>query len=156
MGKGRRLQVEGRNVGSSVSLFTMPLTDSKKTLLAAIDDQIAIVTRQMAGLAQKKKELQSKRREVWLIPERCTFPLCCRRHQARGYCKVHYRRLMMYGDPSGGGKCREVNRNPPETCTAPGCDRPHFSKGFCRNHYQQDYLRRRKAANRKNSCPSLP
>ena len=30
---------------------------------------------------------------------RCSVPGCERPHQARGFCQMHYRRVLRYGDP---------------------------------------------------------
>ena len=60
--------------------------------------------------------------------EGCRLPLD--RHSARGFCRLHYARLLRRGttdDPP-----REARR-----CSVPGCDLPHYGLGFCAGHYSR-------------------
>jgi len=48
----------------------------------------------------------------------CSLPECRRKHVARGYCKLHYRRFMDHGDPLVGGPAPEsIDFEGKRTCT---------------------------------------
>lgn len=48
----------------------------------------------------------------------CNVPECLREHVARGYCKLHYRRFMKYGDPLGSTPAPEaIDIGGLRTCT---------------------------------------
>ena len=96
----------------------------------------------------------------------CSIEGCDRKHEALGYCKLHYRRFRA-GTPLDGtlppkpkcsvegcsrdsralGMCMSHyksrsyhNReNPSRRCHLPGCDKPHHAKGFCYKHYLRDW-----------------
>ena len=46
----------------------------------------------------------------------CIVDGCDRRHQARGWCAIHYQS--------------------PKRCDIAGCDRPHAARGLCHTHYR--------------------
>lgn len=60
----------------------------------------------------------------------CDIDGCDRKHEARGLCKAHYRRLVESGDPLPNVPVRGAR----PTCTVDGCERPHHSNGYCDTH----------------------
>lgn len=50
----------------------------------------------------------------------------------RGYCEMHYRRVLKHGDPGPPGTVRVRG-----TCIAPDCDQPVDAKGLCHGHFQR-------------------
>lgn len=66
---------------------------------------------------------------------RCTIEGCSGRHEARGYCGTHYRRLIRYGDPLY--QAESKFSTPAGKCTVPGCGRRHDARGYCSSHYQR-------------------
>lgn len=78
----------------------------------------------------------------------CEIDGCENKHEARGYCKKHYRSFYTYGDASYiDNKKKErdnlcnVNSERPKsmstkgTCQYDGCDSPIKSRGYCEKHY---------------------
>lgn len=53
-------------------------------------------------------------------------------HSARGLCKNHYRKFLLYGEAEAFDRRKMRTRN---TCKIAGCERLCNSHGFCRPHY---------------------
>lgn len=83
----------------------------------------------------------------------CSIDGCKRPHEAVGYCKPHYQRLHIYGDPLG-KRCETCSRPLAEVytsikgqrycsdeckprCSVDGCDSPVRKRGWCASHYSQ-------------------
>src|SRR6266704_1989769 len=62
----------------------------------------------------------------------CKVDGCDRLVVARGWCRRHYQRWKLKGDPGPAGLIRQWPA--PETCTVEGCDKPYFSGGYCEMH----------------------
>lgn len=62
----------------------------------------------------------------------CSVEGCVRKHRTRGFCDMHHKRWMRYGDPL---VVRQVKVPPREFCTIEGCGKPHAARGWCVNHY---------------------
>lgn len=60
----------------------------------------------------------------------CTIPDCGKRHEARGFCPMHYRRFKLYGDPLA-----TAPRKLPTSCTVDECGQPYYGGGLCEPHY---------------------
>jgi hypothetical protein len=60
----------------------------------------------------------------------CSVLGCGKRHEARGWCPMHYRRWRLYGDPLLIAPPRH-----PDGCAIEDCDRSHYANGWCENHY---------------------
>lgn len=54
-------------------------------------------------------------------------------HGARGYCGMHYQRLIAHGDPLKGGRPRR--RVGVDSCGVEGCEKAYHAKGYCCAHY---------------------
>lgn len=54
---------------------------------------------------------------------------------ARGYCALHYQRVMRLGDPGGVENLRPRDRK----CSVEGCERKHRCGGYCSTHYSRLY-----------------
>lgn len=54
-------------------------------------------------------------------------------HSARGMCKNHYRKFLLYGDACAADQRK--NRGGIRKCIVDGCDRSRNSHGYCRPHY---------------------
>ncbi len=64
--------------------------------------------------------------------DRCKVPDCQQDRSTRGYCEMHYRRVLHTGDPGPPGPLRVRG-----TCRAEDCDEPADAKGLCHGHYQR-------------------
>jgi hypothetical protein len=67
----------------------------------------------------------------------CSVQQCERGARTRGYCGMHYQRLLRTGDattpPAGKGGRPYVDAQ----CSAAGCERLVNSRGLCMKHYQR-------------------
>ena len=61
---------------------------------------------------------------------RCSVDDCMRPMKKRGYCGMHYQRVLKRGTPGGPGP----ERNPGRGCAVPGCGQPHVAHGYCGPH----------------------
>ena len=61
---------------------------------------------------------------------RCSVDDCMRPMNKRGYCGMHYQRVLKRGTPGGPGP----ERNPGRGCAVPGCGQPHVAHGYCGPH----------------------
>jgi hypothetical protein len=59
--------------------------------------------------------------------------LCDNAVYARGYCRLHYQRLRIHGDPMH----IDVTRNKGQKCKVDGCDQQARFKLLCEKHYQR-------------------
>lgn len=55
----------------------------------------------------------------------CDSPGCERKHEARGYCSMHYQRF------------KQTPEFAAAACSMPDCNSPSHSRGWCRAHYQR-------------------
>lgn len=70
------------------------------------------------------------------MPRTCSIEGCDRRHSARGYCDVHYRRVLTHGHPDAERPVMERAAFVPN-CTVKGCGRPTNARGLCPGHYNR-------------------
>lgn len=72
------------------------------------------------------------------VPKRtCSVDGCDRGHKAKGFCGLHYNRLIKTGNPEPGHPVGY--RKPPARteCSVDGCDRPVLARGWCSAHYER-------------------
>lgn len=62
----------------------------------------------------------------------CSVGGCEREAYSRGFCEMHYRRVLRTGDP---GPPDTVRRR--SICSAPDCEEVVDAKGLCHGHYQR-------------------
>ncbi len=62
----------------------------------------------------------------------CSVPSCGKIHEAKGYCKRHYKSMRVHGDPLHVDKARI---QAPKQCKIEGCEKAHEARGYCANHY---------------------
>lgn len=63
---------------------------------------------------------------------KCKITTCERKINCRGFCRMHYVRLMRHGE------LKSVQlRGQYEHCSVEGCFDKHSAKSFCQRHYQQ-------------------
>jgi hypothetical protein len=61
----------------------------------------------------------------------CSIEGCNHRHQARGYCNMHYRRVIKTGSPGQA----ETKRLRGRVCSVDGCERKAEANAMCGMHY---------------------
>lgn len=66
----------------------------------------------------------------------CLVKGCDKPQHCRHYCKIHYRRLLTTGDPTG-LKPKGPRPQPKPICSAPGCDKVSEHAGLCNIHYRR-------------------
>lgn len=70
---------------------------------------------------------------------KCAHPGKCPRPQyAKGYCSLHYNRLVVYGDIGPLNHRRIYNGGPRPECSVRGCHEPIDSKAMCKLHYERN------------------
>lgn len=62
----------------------------------------------------------------------CEVNDCPRDASTKGYCGMHYRRVLRHGVPGPAGSLRIRG-----VCIAPDCDEPVDAKDLCHGHYQR-------------------
>jgi len=62
----------------------------------------------------------------------CKIKGCDRQYYSKGYCHLHYQRLLVTGSPN-----RTLQMNKGKVCKAPGCDKSAAVKGYCPMHYER-------------------
>lgn len=86
-----------------------------------------------------------------LIKPRCSIENCNRKHEAKGYCRIHYKRMRRTGDPCGSvarkkGTCYPAGWNTglckAKKCIVPNCEieytnKTRLVKGLCKKHYSR-------------------
>ena len=65
----------------------------------------------------------------------CSIPGCEKSVRTRGWCGMHYARLMSNGDTGPVGSLLASNQG--TLCSGPECDREATRKGMCGAHYRQ-------------------
>lgn len=65
----------------------------------------------------------------------CSVEDCDRTHSAKGYCTLHYKRYLRYGEPGAA----ETKRHDKQIryCTVNDCNVQAKARGLCVNHYQR-------------------
>jgi hypothetical protein len=64
----------------------------------------------------------------------CSVDGCDRPHNAHGYCKTHWRRLLVNGTTD---KTYRKRARTHDVCTVDGCAREHAAHGYCLMHFQR-------------------
>ena len=62
----------------------------------------------------------------------CSIEGCGKPHEAKGYCKSHYRKFRQYGDPLAGR-----TKRPSGPCQVEGCGEAARRWGYCAPHSRQ-------------------
>lgn len=66
----------------------------------------------------------------------CAIDGCERRAQARGWCKMHWKRWRRHGDPQR-VSVNGVDFNARRPCVMDGCDTPAHAHGLCPTHHSR-------------------
>ena len=61
----------------------------------------------------------------------CSVKGCTRKHDAQGYCPVHYQMWRRHGDPS------HIPVHVTRLCSVEGCENKHRVHNFCSVHYEK-------------------
>jgi hypothetical protein len=64
----------------------------------------------------------------------CIVPNCGRRHEAKGYCHLHWWRWRN-GKPLDPPATPRSERHRGRGCQVPGCDNKNYARGLCRRHH---------------------
>jgi len=64
----------------------------------------------------------------------CSVPGCERKHDSKGYCNMHYLRLVRKGHV---GPVDTIKVIRPDVCTIEGCEKKVNSRGLCGMHYRR-------------------
>lgn len=62
----------------------------------------------------------------------CSIDGCDRPHHARGWCRLHWKRWIRYGDTS---TVHPRRRPAPGPCSIPECESRARARGWCEKHY---------------------
>lgn len=65
----------------------------------------------------------------------CSSSTCDRPEYSRGWCELHYRRVLRTGDPRSDEPPR--GQAGPRVCSVLSCDRDAKTRGWCHAHYQR-------------------
>lgn len=60
----------------------------------------------------------------------CTIDGCDSKHEALGFCRIHYRRFKKHGTP-------HLQPKVASTCSVDGCEVTAWARGWCRRHYKR-------------------
>jgi len=66
------------------------------------------------------------------MKEICKVEGCNKQSQHRGYCDMHYTRVVRYGEP---GPAHPLRNRKSKYCNVDGCNEIHSAKGLCEAHY---------------------
>jgi hypothetical protein len=58
----------------------------------------------------------------------CEVKGCSNKHDAKGYCTLHYRRFLRTGTA-------ELRSRPARLCSLADCNEVHYCKSYCKRHY---------------------
>lgn len=70
------------------------------------------------------------------MARRCVVADCDSPHEAKGYCRKHYRRWKAYGDPNGKYVRQVIVKS---ECKVLDCAAKEHSGGYCYRHYMNNY-----------------
>lgn len=74
-----------------------------------------------------------RRRPPNTVVRTCVVEGCGKKHAAKDFCEMHYRRWRRHGDPF----CVLPSRVSTRVCDMAGCLREHYARGFCEMHYNR-------------------
>ncbi len=70
---------------------------------------------------------------------KCSVEGCNKIHLAKGYCCMHYARVVKHGTPGNAASIhvgrKRINTN--AKCSVEGCQRPYRTAGYCKLHYSR-------------------
>jgi alpha-tubulin suppressor-like RCC1 family protein len=105
------------------------LTAGQHSVLALLGGTIAL---KRPGAADTARGMAEPTRRSDMLKGICGVEGCDRPHNARGWCKMHYKRWLANGDVGPAGLLRGPDR---EGCEVDGCAKPHEAHGYCILHY---------------------
>jgi hypothetical protein len=65
----------------------------------------------------------------------CSIKDCTNKHQAKNFCRVHYKRFKRHGNPMAKKPLRKVPSF--DGCKINDCDRGHYAKKLCSLHWHR-------------------